>query len=30
VARTLADLDASAEITGDHLEHAAALRGDVP
>ena len=30
VARTLADLDDSAGVTADHLEHAALLRGDVP
>jgi magnesium chelatase family protein len=30
VARTLADLDDSAGITGDHLDRAAAMREDVP
>ncbi|HEY7106594.1 MAG TPA: YifB family Mg chelatase-like AAA ATPase [Acidimicrobiia bacterium] len=30
VARTLADLDASADISGAHLERAALLRADVP
>ena len=30
VARTLADLADSAGISGDHLESAAAMRGDVP
>jgi magnesium chelatase family protein len=30
VARTLADLDDSAGITGSHLESASAMRGDVP
>jgi len=30
VARTLADLDDSAAINGDHLTTAAAMRGDVP
>jgi len=30
VARTLADLDDSAGITGAHLENASGMRGDVP